>query len=110
MKGKILFVAGLGTGYVLGTRAGRARYEQLTRVARSVWNSAPVQTVSAKAGAFVNAKAPEVVEFIADAVRKAAAKKKDAAKSANATKRTSDASSNRSSGADGDALQGHSTS
>ncbi len=29
MKGKIGLVVGLGVGYVLGTRAGRERYEQI---------------------------------------------------------------------------------
>lgn len=43
MKGKILFVAGLGLGYVLGTRAGRERYEQIRRAAENVWNQPTVQ-------------------------------------------------------------------
>lgn len=36
-----------GAGYVLGTRAGRARYDQIVRVARRVAGS---QTVQATAG------------------------------------------------------------
>ena len=43
MKGKFLFVVGLGVGYVLGTRAGRERYEQIRRAAQSVWNQPVVQ-------------------------------------------------------------------
>lgn len=43
MKGKILFVVGLGTGYVLGARAGRERYEQIRRAALNVWNQPQVQ-------------------------------------------------------------------
>lgn len=43
MKGKVAFVVGAAVGYVLGTRAGRERYEQIKRGAQSVWNSAPVQ-------------------------------------------------------------------
>ena len=43
MKGKILFVVGLGVGYVLGTRAGRERYEQISRAAEGVWNTPAVQ-------------------------------------------------------------------
>ena len=43
MKGKFLFVVGLGVGYVLGTRAGRERYEQIRRAAQSVWNQPTVQ-------------------------------------------------------------------
>lgn len=43
MKGKILFVVGLGAGYVLGARAGRERYEQIRRAALNVWNQPQVQ-------------------------------------------------------------------
>ena len=43
MKGKILFVVGLGVGYVLGTRAGRERYEQIKAAAERVWNTPTVQ-------------------------------------------------------------------
>ena len=43
MKGKIAFVLGAAVGYVLGTRAGRERYEQIKQGAASLWNTAPVQ-------------------------------------------------------------------
>ena len=43
MKGKILFLAGLGVGYVLGTRAGRERYEQIKAAASNLWNAPVVQ-------------------------------------------------------------------
>lgn len=43
MKGKVLFVVGLGVGYVLGTRAGRRRYEQIKSAALRVWDSPAVQ-------------------------------------------------------------------
>lgn len=43
MRGKIGLIVGLGVGYVLGTRAGRARYEQIKRQAVKVWNLPPVQ-------------------------------------------------------------------
>lgn len=44
MKGKIAFVLGATVGYVLGTRAGRERYEQIKRGAQAVWTSPPVQS------------------------------------------------------------------
>ena len=48
MKAKLAFIAGLGAGYVVGTRVGREGYESLKRNARSLWKSAPVQeTVTA---------------------------------------------------------------
>lgn len=43
MKGKVLFVAGLAVGYVLGTRDGRRRYEQIKAAATNIWESEPVQ-------------------------------------------------------------------
>lgn len=43
MRGKVGLVIGLGVGYVLGTRAGRARYEQIKTQAQKVWNLEPVQ-------------------------------------------------------------------
>lgn len=43
MKGKIAFVLGAAVGYVLGSRAGRERYEQIKRGAEQVWQTAPVQ-------------------------------------------------------------------
>ncbi|MBL7490105.1 hypothetical protein I6A60_36095 [Frankia sp. AgB1.9] len=43
-----------GLGYVLGTRAGRESYEEITRQARLVWDRPEVQSVagivSAQAG------------------------------------------------------------
>lgn len=43
MKGKVAFVLGAAVGYVLGSRAGRARYEQIKTGALAVWNSPAVQ-------------------------------------------------------------------
>jgi hypothetical protein len=60
MKGKIGLVVGLGVGYVLGTRAGRERYEQIKKQWLKVWNQDPVQRQVEKAKAFVGAKASEV--------------------------------------------------
>lgn len=43
------FVAGLAAGYVLGTKAGRARYEQLSRATKAVAGS-PVTRRAVSAG------------------------------------------------------------
>ncbi|WP_150307317.1 YtxH domain-containing protein [Planctomonas psychrotolerans] len=40
---KLVFVVGLGAGYVLGARAGRERYEQITTTAAAIWNDPRVQ-------------------------------------------------------------------
>ncbi len=43
MRGKLTFLAGLAVGYVLGARAGRERYEQITRTARRLRDNPTVQ-------------------------------------------------------------------
>jgi len=43
MRGKIGIVVGLAAGYVLGSRAGRERYEQIKDGFLKVWNTDPVQ-------------------------------------------------------------------
>jgi len=70
MKGKILFVAGLGLGYVLGTRAGREKYEQLKSSAMKLWNDPRVQRQVDAAENFVKDKAPDVAEFVSDNAKK----------------------------------------
>lgn len=49
MKGKIGIVVGLAAGYVLGSRAGRERYEQIKAGYLKLWNTAPVQKQVEKA-------------------------------------------------------------
>jgi hypothetical protein len=43
MRYRVVFIVGLGIGYVLGTRAGRERYEQLRTLARKTADSPAVQ-------------------------------------------------------------------
>ena len=43
MFSKLTFAVGFGVGYVLGSRAGRQRYEQIARLARKVKDSPAVQ-------------------------------------------------------------------
>lgn len=69
MRGKILFVAGLGLGYVLGTRAGREKYDQLKAAALKVWNDPRVQKQVDAAQDFVKDKAPEVADFVTDTAK-----------------------------------------
>lgn len=69
MKGKILFVAGLGLGYLLGTRAGREKYDELKSAALKVWNDPRVQKQVDAVEDFVKDKAPEVAEFVSDGAK-----------------------------------------
>lgn len=43
MRGKLMFLGGVAVGYVLGTREGRERYEQLVRSARKILDHPTVQ-------------------------------------------------------------------
>ena len=68
MKGKIGLVVGLGVGYVLGTRAGRERYEQIKTQWLKVWNTDPVQERVDKVKGFVGDKAAAVRAAYGDAI------------------------------------------
>jgi len=46
MRYKLTFVVGLAVGYVLGTRAGRERYEQLKKSARQVAQNPAVRNTA----------------------------------------------------------------
>jgi len=100
VKGKILFVAGLGLGYVLGTRAGREKYEELRTAALKVWNDPRVQKQVDNVEDFVKDKAPEVAEFVSDNAKKVVAQvsgKKPASKTSSSTTRKPSSSAKSSS-------------
>ncbi|MEV6653853.1 YtxH domain-containing protein [Streptomyces sp. NPDC051219] len=46
MRYRLTFVAGLALGYVLGTRAGRERYEQLKKSARQISQNPAVRNAA----------------------------------------------------------------
>lgn len=71
MRGKIVLLVGIGIGYVLGARAGRQRYEDIKRVARRFWNDPRVSRQVSNVEQFARDKAPEVVDFLGDAAKKA---------------------------------------
>lgn len=70
MKGKILLVVGVGIGYVLGTRAGREKYNEIKATANKLWNDPRVQKQVDTAEGYVKDKAPEVAEFLSDGAKK----------------------------------------
>ncbi len=68
--GKLSFLAGAAVGYVLGARAGRARYEQIRTQASRLWSSEPVQTRVGDAAELVKAQAaPFVIDKLGDAAK-----------------------------------------
>lgn len=62
MRGRILLVTGVAIGYVLGSRAGRQRYEDIKDAAGKFWNSPRVQKNVHQAEDYVKEKAPEVAK------------------------------------------------
>lgn len=89
MRGRIMFVAGAGVGYVLGARAGRRRYDQIKAGAEKLWNDPNVQKSVDQVQTFVKDKAPDVQA----AVTENASKVVDGAKKTvgRAQKKTGDA-------------------
>lgn len=55
---KLTLIAGLATGYVLGSRAGRERYEQIADRAEAVWNSKLVAKQRANVANLVDTYVP----------------------------------------------------
>ncbi len=74
---KIAFLAGAAVGFVLGSRAGRASYDDLKRQADALWHDPRVQEKVASAGQTVKEKAPEVGAKIAGAASHAASAAKE---------------------------------
>ena len=64
-------------GYVLGTRAGRERYEQLKSMAGRVKDDPRVQEKAHQAADLAREKAPVVKDKVQDAASTAAAKVKE---------------------------------
>lgn len=71
MRGKLILVVGLATGYVLGSRAGRPRYEQIKAGADKVWNLAPVQQVAGAVREFAGQRVDTVQLKAGNATKKA---------------------------------------
>jgi hypothetical protein len=94
MRGKILFVVGLGVGYVLGTRAGRERYEQIRKAAENVWNMPAVQQgvgtvkdfATARVGDLSDTVVDGVKSFIGNATKSSGASKSDVSSAARSAK------------------------
>lgn len=76
MKGKLLLLAGAAVGYVLGTRAGRQRYEQIKGRADAMWHDPKIQQKVTDAQEAVKARAPELQEKLTDAASRAGDKVK----------------------------------
>ena len=70
MKKRLILLAGLGVGFVLGSRTGRQSYEKLKAQAQDLWTDPRVQDTVDKANQSIREKSP----VVADAVQTAADK------------------------------------
>ncbi len=70
MRGKLLFITGGVVGYVLGTRAGRKRYDQIKTAANTLWQAEPVQRRVTEVRDFALERLGDVPGKLIDAGRK----------------------------------------
>ena len=54
MRGKLMFISGLAAGFVLGSRAGREKDEEIRAKAKKVWEHPTVQEAAGVAQAQAN--------------------------------------------------------
>ncbi len=66
MKVKLAFLAGGAAGYVLGTREGRQRYEQIKSKAEHLWNDPSVQEKVGQAKHHAKQMAEDMVDSATD--------------------------------------------
>lgn len=81
MKGKLAFVLGVGVGYVLGTRAGRAQFEKIKGWASDAWQDPRVQStvddLESSAARFAKDQGVALKDKAVEAVKGAVARTKD---------------------------------
>ncbi|GAB3794676.1 hypothetical protein GCM10028798_01850 [Humibacter antri] len=105
MKGKVLFVVGLGAGYVLGTRAGRQRYEQIKSAWLKVWEAPVVQKQVHAAQDYAADRIGDLGTAVTESVKRAVTKSNGSASKSNGSGSKSGAS-----GSNGSASKSGSTS
>ncbi|MEU8659246.1 hypothetical protein [Actinoplanes philippinensis] len=54
MRGKLMFLTGLAAGFVMGSRAGREKYEEIRASAQKLWEHPTVQEAAGVAQAQAN--------------------------------------------------------
>ena len=97
MKGKVLFVVGLGVGYVLGTRAGRRRYEQIKSVTARVWESPAVQRQVHNVQGYAADRIGDLGTAVTESVKRAVTRSGDASGSTSSSSKSGSSSTAKSS-------------
>ncbi|MFI7384880.1 YtxH domain-containing protein [Streptomyces sp. NPDC049813] len=68
MRYRLTFIAGLALGYVLGTRAGRERYEKLKKTAREVAQNPAVRNTAESAAQQTRTYAGKAFQSVSEKV------------------------------------------
>jgi hypothetical protein len=74
MSGKLTLLAGIGIGYVIGTRAGRERYDQMMNKAQSLWRDPRTQQKVHQARDVAETKVGQAAHGLQDTVHHATGK------------------------------------
>ena len=82
MKKRLILLAGLGIGFVLGSYSGRSSYEKLRAQVDQLWSDPRVQEQFEKASDTVREKAPQVAQAVKDKAPEVAAGVQSAATTA----------------------------
>ena len=90
---KLTLLVAAGIGYVLGTRAGRERYEQIKGMAVKVKDDPRVQEKAAQAADLAKEQAPVVKDKVTGVASAAGAKVSDKVGGSHSSSRTSRGSS-----------------
>jgi hypothetical protein len=80
MRYRVTFAAGLAVGFVMGTRAGRERYEQMKRIARRAADHPAVQQAAGAAAAQAGGLAKSAKAKVSDQVQQRASGLADTAR------------------------------
>ena len=64
MAGKLSLLFAFGAGYVLGTKAGRERYDQIAGKAQEVWRDPRVQEKAGQAQQVVKGRAGQAQQVV----------------------------------------------
>ena len=66
MMKKAVFLAGVGVGFLLGSRSGRESYEKVKTEAQKLWNDPKVQNKVSESTEWAKQKAPQVQEKVSE--------------------------------------------
>jgi len=66
MMKKAVFLAGVGVGFLLGSRSGRESYEKLKTEAQKLWNDPKLQHKVSESTEWAKQKAPQVQEKVSE--------------------------------------------